>query len=72
MVPIRVGRGTVENKGDYLPDDAIVLRMIKLTPFWGVVTRLLLVYWEKKSSQRLKGVDVEGREDAFVDGDKVE
>ena len=27
--------------------------------------------WEK-SSQRLKGVDVEGREDAFVDGDKVE
>ena len=26
----------------------------------------------KKSSQRLKGVDVEGREDAFVDGDKVE
>ena len=24
------------------------------------------------SSQRLKGVDVEGREDAFVDGDKVE
>ena len=33
---------------------------------------MLLIYWEKKSSQRLKGVDVEGREDAFVDGDKVE
>ena len=28
--------------------------------------------WEKNQSQRLKGVDVEGRRDAFVDGDKVE
>jgi hypothetical protein len=38
----------------------------------GVGTRLLLIYWEKNQSQRLKGVDVEGRRDAFVDGDKVE
>ena len=61
MVPIRVGRGTVESKEDCLPDDAIVFRNITLSPLGGKVSRLLLIYWEKKSSQRLGGVDVEGR-----------
>ena len=31
-----------------------------------------MVGGKKNQSQRLKGADVEGRRDAFVDGDKVE